>query len=176
MFDQNQVPKWACIRDDNHADRRSTIRLGRQFILALLPEPGAGLAFTLEVPEGVLQRHAVMLEEAVQLVPRRELQQLTELVAGNPVHSVGVDCERLQRGPRQILALLGELLDEIVRQIKPDAHAPSVGQRDGSAHTTTPTLGLDSMPAPAPCAPDGNQPDSSSSRRSARALPDLAHL
>jgi hypothetical protein len=51
VFDQNQIPEWACISDDSHADRRSTITLGRQFILALLPKPGAGLAFTLEVPE-----------------------------------------------------------------------------------------------------------------------------
>jgi hypothetical protein len=81
VFDQNQVAKWACISDDNHAGRRSTVAFGRQFLLALLPEPGAGCALTLEVPEGVVQRHAVMLEEAVQLVPGRDLQQLTELVA-----------------------------------------------------------------------------------------------
>src|SRR5687767_7502931 len=85
----------------------------------------------------------MMLEEAVQFVPRRDLQQLTELLAGNPVHSVRVDRERLQCGPGQIQALLGELLDEIVRQIEPDAHDSSIGQTDTSAHTAAPTLDAD---------------------------------
>jgi hypothetical protein len=40
-----------------------------------------------------------MIEEAVQLVLRRDVQQLTELVAGNPVHSLRVNRERLQPGP-----------------------------------------------------------------------------
>jgi hypothetical protein len=42
VFDQDQVAKGARISDDNHSGRRSAIALGRQFLLTLLQELGAG--------------------------------------------------------------------------------------------------------------------------------------
>src|SRR6266487_5134249 len=77
--------------------RRQSLRLsfrsavGTEIALALVPQPGTCVAFTLEVFERVLQRHAVMLQESVEFVARRDLQELPELMAGQPLHPVRID-------------------------------------------------------------------------------------
>jgi hypothetical protein len=45
----------------------------------------------------------VVLQELVEFVARRNLQKLTELMAGQPLHSVRVDGERFERRTGQIL-------------------------------------------------------------------------
>ena len=47
----------------------------------------------------------MVLQESVELVPRRNVQQGSELKTGDSVHPVRIDSEGLQCGPGQILAL-----------------------------------------------------------------------
>ncbi len=84
MFDQNERPKRTRISDDSDAECPSLFPLEREFLPEHLSEPGPGCALTLKVVEGVLERHAMLPEEAVQLVTRRDVQELGELVAGDP--------------------------------------------------------------------------------------------
>jgi hypothetical protein len=131
VLDQDQVAKWAGVGDDNHTRRRSE-SCGRLVLsLALLPQLVEGLAVLLEVIDRVVEWDAVVLQESVELVPRRNVQQGSELKTGDPVHPVRIDGERLQRGPGQILALLSELLNEVVRNIERDPHPASIGQPSG---------------------------------------------
>jgi hypothetical protein len=62
-----------------------------------------------------------MLQESIELILRWNLQELTELMAGQPLHPICVDREGFQRRPGQILTVLGELRhDVVVREIQPD--------------------------------------------------------
>jgi len=126
FFNENQIA-------DLNRRRRSlrssvAIRRGGPFGLSLLPETSAGCALSLEVIDAVLERHTVTLQEPVEIVARRDVQELTELVTGDPVHSIGVDRKRLQGSPRQIFAVFGKLLDGRVRDVQPDLHDFSIEQ------------------------------------------------
>ena len=89
--------------------------LSGEFGLPLLPQTSAGGLLTLEVVDRVFQRHAVMLEESVEIVARRNVQELAQLVPAHAVHPVGIDGERLQSDSREILSVVGKLLDGGVR-------------------------------------------------------------
>src|SRR6185295_4097942 len=81
--------------------RSFTLVLCSQFLLSLPPQSRAGCAFAVEILDGVLQRDAVMLEEAVELVARGDLEQLGQLVGRQTVHSVRVDRQRFERRARE---------------------------------------------------------------------------
>lgn len=115
------------------------MRLGGRFGLPLLPQTSAGCSLAFEIFDRVFQRHAVMLEESVESVPRRNVQELAELVPADSVHPVGIDGEGLQRGARQILSVLGQLSDGRVWEVQPDLHDFSIELSEKRAQTTSVT-------------------------------------
>lgn len=66
------------------------------------------------------------LQESIELVTGWNLQQLAELVCGDPVCSVCIDRKRLEGDPGQITPFRGELTDRTVREIQPDPHSFSI--------------------------------------------------
>jgi hypothetical protein len=54
-------------------------------------------ALALEIVDRVLEQHAVLVEEPVEVEPGREIQQVAELMCSNPIGWLRVDRERLER-------------------------------------------------------------------------------
>lgn len=115
MLNQDEVSKRTGVGDDDRARSRSAWRVS-QLGVPLLTQLRAGLALALELVERVLERHAVTLQHAVQVVARVNIEQLAQLVAGNPVHPVGIDRQRLARGSREILTRVDESRGDVVRR------------------------------------------------------------
>jgi hypothetical protein len=92
--------------------------------LSLLTQTRTGLALALEVLNRVIERHAVTLEKRVQVVPRRNIEEPTQLQARQSVRSVRVYSERLERRARHIATPASKLLGKRVGYIKPDLHLP----------------------------------------------------
>ena len=86
-----------------------------------------GLASATTITARGAAAHAPLLQESIQLVPRWDVEQLAELVGGNPAGPVRVNGQGFQRGSRQITSFFGELRDDIVRKIQPDSHRSSLG-------------------------------------------------
>lgn len=68
-LDQNQVLQRRCVGDDNHSTDRLAAWGMSEFSLTLLTQTRTGLALALEVLNRVFERHAVTLEERIQVVP-----------------------------------------------------------------------------------------------------------
>lgn len=115
--------------------RRSAWR-GSEFGLPLGSQPRAGLTLALKIVEGVFERHTVELQKSIELVARRNIKHLAQLVTADPVHSVRINRKCLERRPRQILARVGELRDDIVRKVQGDLHlfqyGTGIGEWGGS--------------------------------------------
>jgi hypothetical protein len=60
-------------------------------------QPRARLALALEIVDRVLQGHAVLLQESIELVSRRDLEQLAQSIGADPVGTVRVDGQRFER-------------------------------------------------------------------------------
>jgi hypothetical protein len=88
-----------------------------EIMLSLVPQPRARCALAFEVVDRVLERHSVMLQEAVEPVARGDLQELAELMAGQSPHPVRIDRHRFESGTGQILPAIDELRHQGVRQI-----------------------------------------------------------
>jgi hypothetical protein len=86
-----------CILVRSSSPLASVIGLSSAFCLPLVPSVERWLALALEIVDRVLEQHAALVEEPVEVVPGREVQQVAELVCSNPVGSVRVDRERLER-------------------------------------------------------------------------------
>jgi hypothetical protein len=89
----------------------------------LLPKACARVALALKVLNRVLQWHAVVLKESIEFIARGNIKKPAELMAGEAPHPVRIDRQGCERGLRQILTVISQLRDDIVRKIQPDAHA-----------------------------------------------------
>lgn len=116
VLDQNEVLKRTGIGDNNHVADRSACRVG-DLRLPLFSESSAGLALVFKIVDRVFERNAVALQQSVEFITGREIEQFAELVAGDPVHSVGIDRERLERRSGQVLTLPGKLPGNDVRKV-----------------------------------------------------------
>jgi hypothetical protein len=77
VLDQNRVLQRRCVGDDNQSTDRSAAWRLSEFSQTRLPQTCTGLALALEVLNCVFERHAVTLEERVQVVPRRNVEKPT---------------------------------------------------------------------------------------------------
>ena len=68
------------------------------------------------------------LQESIELVTGWNLQQLAELVCGDPACSVRIDRKRLESDPGQITPFLRELKDRTVREVQPNPHSFSIAR------------------------------------------------
>jgi hypothetical protein len=93
-----------------------------EFRLSLLTQTRAGLALALEVLDRVIERHAVTLEERVQVVPRRNIEEPTHLHARQSVRSVRVSSECFECRAGHVATPASELFGKGVGHIKPDLH------------------------------------------------------
>lgn len=73
-------------------------------------------AVAFEVFEAVLELHAVVFEETVDLHAGLEAKQLAQEECGDFAGAIGLESESLQRGARQILTLGGEGREKLVRK------------------------------------------------------------
>lgn len=73
-------------------------------------------AVAFEIFEAVLELHAVVFEETVDLHAGFEAKQLAQEERGDFAGTIGLESESLQRGARQILALRGEGSEKLVRK------------------------------------------------------------
>lgn len=71
VFDQNQVPQRARVRDDDHSGCLSELWSCPEILLVLVSEPRTRFVLTLKALERVLEPHAVVLQEAIELVAGR---------------------------------------------------------------------------------------------------------
>ena len=90
--------------------------------MSLATQTHARLTLALEILNRVFERHAVTLEERVQVVPRRNVEELTHLHTRETVRSVRFRSERLERGAGQVATRASELFGKRVGHIKPDLH------------------------------------------------------
>src|ERR1700676_2478480 len=93
-----------------------------KFSLTLLTQTCTGLALALEVLNRVFERHAVTLEERVQVVPRRNVEKPTHFHARHAVRSVRLRNERLERRAGHVATPASELFGKRVGHLKPDLH------------------------------------------------------
>jgi hypothetical protein len=120
VLDQNQVLERRCVGDDNHStDRLAAWRMSESS-LTLLTQTRTGLALAFEVLNRVFERHAMILQERVQVVPRRNIEEATHLYARQPVRSVRFRNERLERRPGHVATPASELFGKRVGHLKPD--------------------------------------------------------
>jgi len=68
------------------------------------------------------------LQESIELVTGWNLQQLAELVCGDPGCSVCIDRKRLESDHGQITPFLRELKDRTVREVQPNPHSFSIAR------------------------------------------------
>jgi len=67
-------------------------------IATLLPEPLSRLTVALEIFDGILQPHFVLLEESIHFITSAEPQHPTQLIASAQVLTVRLDSHGLQCG------------------------------------------------------------------------------
>jgi hypothetical protein len=97
-----------------------------EFLLSLFPYTSTCRTFALEIVDRILERNTVKFQEFIKLVPRVYLEALTELVAADAVHSIQIDRDRFQDRARDVLPVLRELSDDLVREIQPNLHPVSM--------------------------------------------------
>jgi len=108
VFDQYQIAQWTCVGHDHHL---------RAWPLCLtVPYRGKVL---LKIFESILL-HLMFLQEAIQLVTRRNPKQRPELIACYAALAVGLQGKGFQR----IAIRIGcaKLPDERIRKVESDAH------------------------------------------------------
>lgn len=105
-----------------------------EFSPTLLTQPSTGLALALEILNRVFERHAVDLEERVQVVPRRNIEKPAHVDARQAVRSVRVIRERLKCRAGQAAILAGQLFGKRVGHIKPDLHVSHHNAGRAAAH------------------------------------------
>jgi hypothetical protein len=93
-----------------------------EFSLTQLTQTCTGLALALEVLNRVFERHAVTLEERVQVVPRRNVEELAHLHARQAVRSVRFRNEGLERCAGHVATPASKLFGKRVGHLKPDLH------------------------------------------------------
>src|SRR5687768_14301954 len=78
VLDQNQISDRTGVSGDDHSGTL-VVRACCLFGLTLLPQARTRRALALEILQRVLQRHTVPLQEPIELVPGRNVQQFAEL-------------------------------------------------------------------------------------------------
>jgi len=97
VLDQNQVLQRRCVGDDDQSTDRLVAWRMSEFSLTPLTQMCTGPALAFEVLNCVVERHAVTLQERVQVVPRRNVEKPTHFHARHAVRSVRLRNERLER-------------------------------------------------------------------------------
>jgi hypothetical protein len=129
-----------CVSDDDHCARPWLSRSRADSACRFSPSRALASPSRSKSSSEYSSGTPCCFQESIELVSRRDLQQLAELVGGDPVGPVRVDSQRLQRDSRQIPTLFCELRNGGVREIQPDPHGfktkdprqPSGRERDAS--------------------------------------------